>query len=83
MLTPDVPDLNLFLPIFFLLFNDDHVIVDVVCDLESKFIALLIYEINNKSIYMYTIMKKYKHRCIFDVVKCYGYYTIGLNFGTG
>jgi hypothetical protein len=32
-----------------------------------------------------TIMKKYKHtcRCIFDVVQCYGYYTIVLNFGTG
>ena len=28
-------------------------------------------------------MKKYKHRCIFDVVQCYGYYTIALNFGTG
>ena len=30
-------------------------------------------------------MKKYKHtcRCIFDVVQCYGYYTIVLNFGTG
>ena len=34
--------------------------MDVVCVLESKFIALLIYEINNKSIYMYTIMKKFQ-----------------------